>query len=128
MAGLLTAHFLGDFTHASTPRMLAAKRHGMPLLPIAEHAWLHANLVIFVCGCCSPLLPYNFDVMLSRFLACFGLEFVSHLLLDVFKGRLAYWFPRTGEPACKRYWYVFGLDQLAHQLVLVGINVILWWP
>jgi hypothetical protein len=49
LLSLLAIHWAADFTQLSTPTMLAAKRYGMPLFPIWQHALLHGVLMgIFI--------------------------------------------------------------------------------
>ncbi len=45
VAGLLLAHFIGDYTPLATSRMQDAKSGGTPIAPIAGHALIHAKLV-----------------------------------------------------------------------------------
>lgn len=47
------------------------------------------------------------------------IQVTSHFAIDVLKGKLNVWLPSVGSPANKSHWYIFGADQLAHQLVIV---------
>lgn len=121
---LLFAHWLGDYTHLSRPYMLAAKRTGAPLMPIFDHALVHACLVAVVV---TMYLPNN-PLSIGPLVICFMLELVTHFLIDVLKGRLNVWMPKLKNPANPYHWYVFGLDQCAHLLVLLWIaNIITYF-
>jgi NADH:ubiquinone oxidoreductase subunit H len=50
-----------------------------------------------------------------------GLQLVTHFLIDVWKGRMNGWFPALRSPSNKGHWIVFGLDQLLHTLVIIGM-------
>lgn len=112
LVSLLITHWLADYTHLSTKWMLDAKTRGRPLLPIFAHAAVHAALVLAV------LLAF-IDPGKALLLALFQLT--SHFLIDVGKGRMGVWFPSLKNPANRGHWYLFGLDQLLHQLVIVVI-------
>lgn len=115
LIGLLFCHYLGDFTHLSRPYMLKAKAVGKPLRPILDHAAIHAvlmgALVWIMCGPGPAVLV-------------FIIELVTHFLIDVLKGRLNVWYPKLANPATPWHWYVFGVDQLLHILVIILITVI----
>lgn len=110
LIGLNLCHFLGDYTHLSTKEMLAAKRIGKPLLPIMAHATVHAVLMAVF------LLAFT-DAYTCR--AMLSLQFISHLGIDILKGKLNVWFPTLANPANKYHWYIFGADQFFHQLVII---------
>lgn len=91
--------------------MLAAKRIGKPLSPIFLHSFIHTSLmgaVIALYGCKNVQL-----------LACMVLQLLSHFVIDVLKGKLNVWVPIVSNPVNKQHWYIFGLDQLLHQLIIV---------
>ena len=111
------AHFLGDYTHLSTAEMLQAKRIGSPLFPIFLHAITHT--VLF------GIVLWYFTDTITRFI-CLGIELISHFAIDVLKGKLNVWFPSLSNPANKFHWYVFGLDQFAHQLIIILIVYLIW--
>lgn len=109
-------HWLADYTHLSTKLMLDAKRLGRPLLPIFYHACVHYGLVAIV------LLPFLWpDKPLEWVLLC-QLQLFSHWGIDILKGRMNGWFPSLQNPANKFHWYIFGFDQLLHQVVLIIIT------
>ncbi len=93
--------------------MLLAKRLGTPLYPIFIHALIHAFLFQIV------LFLFVKDITLVGNLSLF--ELGTHFSIDVLKGRLNGWFPKLSNPANKFHWYVFGLDQFLHQLVIITI-------
>ena len=107
---LNVAHFIGDYTHASTPTMLKAKRYGVPLGPIIAHAGVHATLFFFV------VWMYN-DIWCA--VAAGVVQLVSHAIIDTTKGRLTALFLEFENPANKRHWYLFGADQFLHQIVII---------
>ncbi len=114
LGALFLAHYLGDFTPLLTARMLEAKAQGSPLKPIAGHAAVHSVLVgVAVAVLAAPAW--------SLLLAVCGIEFGTHFVIDATRGRLARVFPVLRDPERGVYWHVFGLDQLAHMLVLLGL-------
>jgi uncharacterized membrane protein AbrB (regulator of aidB expression) len=100
LACLLLAHYLGDFTPLSTGRMLEAKAAGGPVSLIASHAGVQTILVALVVAVAS-----GFDLRLIAVVV--AIEFVTHFAID--------------DPTNRAFWWVLGLDQLAHCLVLVLI-------
>ena len=113
----LLCHFIGDFSHCSLvmfPSVLKAKGIGKPFLPIALHAGVH--------GLCVFLAVLLFFGPWLALLAAL-LEWFTHTGIDVLKGRLNVWIPSL-DPRNIWHWWAFGLDQMAHMLVLVGINVL----
>ncbi len=114
LAGLFLAHFLGDFTALATPAMQAAKAKGRPVGPIAAHAAVHALLVtLVVWGVVAPALP-----VLS---VAAALELSSHFCIDWLRGFFSRRRPALADPTGGPFWVAFGLDQLAHALVLIGV-------
>lgn len=107
---LLFGHWLADFTHLSQPYMLAAKKFGRPLTPIFHHALVHAILVMLIL-ICHAADPYR------TLLACL-MMLVSHFTIDVWKGRMNVWFPSLQSPVNVFHWWIFGLDQMLHIVVL----------
>ncbi|OZI06606.1 hypothetical protein BWI93_19190 [Siphonobacter sp. BAB-5385] len=103
-------HFAADFTHLSTPWMLSAKRFGKPVLPIAAHALLHTTLFLLV-GLCIAEAWAAIVVAL--------IQFITHGSIDVLKGRINARYASLQSPANPYHWYVFGFDQLLHQLVII---------
>ncbi len=119
LGALFLAHYLGDFTPLLTARMLEAKAQGSPLKPIAGHAAVHSVLVgVAVAVLAAPAW--------SLLLAVCGIEFGTHFVIDATRGRLARVFPILRDPEQGVYWYVFGLDQLAHMLVLLGLAALVF--
>lgn len=109
---LLFCHWLADYTHLSQPHMLAAKRFGKPLLPILQHAITHGILMAAIIG-----FYINGGLLLWLFL----FQVITHFTIDTLKGRANVWVPELQDPANPYHWYVFGIDQLLHQLVIVGM-------
>lgn len=109
-------HWAADFTHLSMPYMLEAKKIGKPLGPIYTHAMVHAVLMTVV------IIFYGFAYGvpdMHSWVYYFWLQLISHFLIDTLKGKLNVWVPSVANPANKIYWYVFGLDQLLHTLVII---------
>lgn len=105
------AHWLGDYTHLSRPYMLQAKRTGSPMLPIFHHALVHAILQF--------LTVLIFTENVKNLADVFIIQLVSHFLIDVWKGRMNVWFPSLSNPANKYHWYVFGIDQFFHSVIII---------
>lgn len=106
-------HFLGDYTHLSMPYMLKAKATGSPWLPIFHHSWIHA---VLMCGATCIITP-------DKNMWCFvtGIQLLSHFIIDTLKGKCNVWFPHLKDISKYPHWYVFGLDQFAHQLVIITL-------
>lgn len=114
LIALFTSHFLADFTHLSTAKMLEAKRFGTPLFPIFQHALVHSLFVFIV------LLFTNLSWEIVFDLTFFQLS--THFLIDIWKGKMNKWFPVVQSPANKLHWVLFGFDQLLHAIVLIIIS------
>jgi hypothetical protein len=114
LAGLFLAHFLGDFTPLSTPQMLEAKANARPMWLIGAHAFVHTILVTVVILLVA--LP-----ALSILALAAGIEFVTHFGLDAGRAKLGRRVPHLNDPSRNRFWYVLGLDQFAHAVVLIGL-------
>lgn len=118
-------HFLGDYTHLSTGKMLKAK--GKPIGPIALHGLVHGLLCFSICLLYATILiklnmPYpSFSIVLF----CFIIMFLTHTAIDILKGRLNLFYPKLSNPKNVFHWYVFGLDQLLHQIVIILIAYII---
>ncbi len=112
LSSLFFAHYLGDFSPLATARMQAAKADGGPLLTIAAHAAVHSLLA----GLAVLLLA---AVNWSTVLVVIAIIFVSHFALDALKARLGQRFPALNSAQRNEFWYVLGMDQFAHALVLI---------
>jgi len=116
LIGLFLCHTLADYTHLSTEKMLAAKRFGKPLAPIILHALMHTMLMFFF------LLFITDSWILIPVLA---IQFISHFLIDTWKGRMNGWFPSLQNPANKWHWVIFGTDQYLHALIIIAMSAML---
>lgn len=105
-------HFFGDYSHLSTSWMLSAKSKGTPLLPIFAHACMHMGLMFLA-------LVIFIQPTHAQLAICCLLQLFSHFGIDVLKGKLNVWYPVISNPAQKPHWYVFGIDQTLHQLVII---------
>lgn len=113
LALLLIAHFLGDYTPLASAPMQAAKTGNGRAAWIAAHAGVHAVLVLAAVAAVrrQPTL----------LLAAAGIEFATHLLMDVIKMKLTRSYAALRDPTRGPFWHLHGFDQLIHGLVLVGI-------
>jgi hypothetical protein len=107
---LMFCHWLADFTHISTPWMQKAKQNGKPVFPIFIHACVHGTLMCIVL---LFFVPIKIVFVLTAFQIC------THFCIDVLKGRLNVWFPSLANNTNPFHWYVFGVDQMFHQAVIV---------
>lgn len=107
---LNVCHWAADFTHLSTDWMLNAKKYGKPLYPIFIHALVHA-ILFFVSVWCL----YDLDKAIFAGI----LQWTSHFFIDLFKGKLNYFFRQLEDPTNKFHWWVFGADQLLHHFIIL---------
>ncbi len=107
---LNVCHFLGDYSHLSTTWMLSAKRLGKPVLPIAAHSLIHTSMFF---GCVFVL--YGIE---KAWIAA-AVQFPTHLIIDLMKGKMNAWFIQLQDPSNKFHWYMFGFDQFLHQSVII---------
>lgn len=110
LVGLFICHFLADYTHLSTRWMLNAKKLGTPLLPIFSHALVHSILMII-------FLMFFVDINLALKLGY--IQLITHFLIDIWKGKMNYYFPSLQSPSNTWHWIVFGFDQLLHTIVII---------
>ena len=110
---LLIGHFLGDFSPLATRKMQEAKVGARPPGLIAAHAAVHAILTL---GAVAAIVS-DWSLVLTAAAVQFG----THLIIDYTKMKLGVRYATFQDPESGPYWYLFGADQLAHQLVLVAI-------
>lgn len=115
---LLVAHDLGDFTPLATERIREAKARGRPLRLIGMHAAIHAVLVAL-----AVMMVVRPSLALLALAA--GLELLTHFVIDVAKARVGVRVPSLGDMRTNPFWWLLGVDQLLHLLVLVGIAFII---
>lgn len=108
---LLICHWAADFSHLSMPYMLQAKRIGRPIMPILHHALIHGTLML------SVMLLYSSDYM--GIFGCFMFEVATHWGIDITKGKISDEWPKLADPSNPYHWYIFGLDQLLHVIVII---------
>ena len=111
LLALNLCHWAADFTHLSTQWMLNAKRLGKPITPILAHAGVHATLFFIFIS-----FLHGFE---AGFLSA-AIQFPTHFVIDVWKGRLNGWFENLQNPTNKYHWWIFGLDQYLHQAVIIA--------
>ena len=114
LVSLLVCHYLADFC-LTTSAMIRAKADGRNVWPIMLHAGIHALLI--------GAWWLFWGVVWNSLLLFMLVEFVSHFLIDTIKGRLTARFSTLSDQQRKPYWMLFGLDQLLHLLIVVGICV-----
>lgn len=112
LAALLLSHYLADFCF-TTHSMIRAKSDGKYLFPIMLHSSIHALLM----GICLIVYGTTYHLLLSLIL----LEFISHFIIDIAKGRLTHAYPSLSDNHRKPYWIVYGMDQFLHQLIIIVI-------
>lgn len=113
---LLLSHFFFDYGKLITPSMVAAKSKGRPIGPIAKHALFHTIGVFLV-------LLLNGIPIIPNILLCF-FEFITHLLIDISKGKVETRFPKLKDPKNPWTWHLFQCDQLLHVTVMYIISII----
>ena len=112
LISLLVCHYLADFC-LTTPKMIRAKADGRTPWPIMLHAAIHAGLMTI----CLLLWAISWKAVLLAM----AVEWITHFLIDWTKARLSIRFLILTDQQQKPYWMLYGLDQLLHQLVIVGI-------
>lgn len=112
LLSLLFCHYLADFCLTSSA-MIRAKSDGQNPWPIVLHAAIHTGLMAI---CLLLWTTFWKAVLLAM-----AVEWGTHFLIDWAKARLSVRFPRLADPQQKPYWMLYGLDQLLHQLVIIGI-------
>lgn len=100
--------------------MLAAKRVGSPIAPILDHALVHGFLMMVV----ATITVFVMGVNPLFILATLGIQASTHCFIDILKGKSNVWLPSLTNPANPFHWWIFGLDQLAHILVIILITVL----
>lgn len=117
LVGLFTGHYLGDFTPLLTSRMLAAKREGRPLGQIALHGAIHGALAAIAIGVAASPRPGTLALGAAIVLG-------SHFAIDCGRARLSVRFPVLRDSGKRAFWAAFGLDQLAHGVVLIIVAAV----
>lgn len=110
---LFLGHYLGDFTHLSTNKMLESKDAARNILWIFAHAAVHAFF--------SSLVAFAFTLDLSTFFAVFMFVLVGHSVIDMLKSIICTSYPMFKDVKNRAYWYVFGADQFLHACNLIGV-------
>lgn len=119
LIALNVCHWMADYTHLSTKWMLTAKRIGSPSFPIFCHALVHATLMGIVIFIFITSVTHVVSFPLNIEFELFVLQLSTHFLIDILKGKINVWFPSVSNPANIKHWYVFGFDQLLHQIVII---------
>jgi hypothetical protein len=115
--GLLAAafslkHFLADFVLQTKWIALGKDRRDAWLMPLGAHVATHAGLAFAIILVVAPRLWWLALV-----------DFAVHFTIDRGKSivsRWGQWGPQDGP-----YWWLFGFDQLLHQLTNIALAVAL---
>lgn len=123
---LFACHFLADYTHLSTLWMLKAKARGTPIFPIFCHAAVHAVLMSFAIAIYFDIISFPYDVYhKTLYYYVIGLQLISHTVIDVCKGLISR-NPYFTNNMARPYWILMGIDQLAHQSIILLMVYILY--
>lgn len=115
LVGLQLKHFVADFL--LQPGWILAGKGDFRLPGGYAHAGLHAALTAAVMALAS--------VPPSILAIVFVAEFVVHYALDYAKVHYSHNVDMSSQ--AKKYWGLFGADQLAHQLTYVLITYVGLW-
>jgi hypothetical protein len=117
LVGLFTAHYLGDFTPLLSQRMLAAKREGRPIAPIALHGVIHGVLAAAAVGiaAAAPLGTLGLAA---------AIVLVSHFTIDLVRAQASARHPTLRDSGHRAFWAALGFDQLLHGLVLIAVAAV----
>lgn len=118
MTAFLLKHFFADFP-LQTVYMLGKGKKGLEwIMPLAAHCLVHALFTAII------ITIYDYD-----FVWLAGLEFVIHFIVDRVKAtqRLPQgpWNDQERGKLLSKYYFFFGLDQLAHGLTYIGLIYIM---
>jgi hypothetical protein len=105
-------HFFADFVLQTRWIALGKDRRVDWLAPLAAHVGIHAGLALAIILIVAPRLWW---------LAL--IDLVVHFAIDRGKSLVGRW-GRCG-PQDARYWWLFGFDQLLHQLTNIGLALAL---
>ncbi len=117
LVSLLTAHYLGDFTPLLTDRMLAAKREGRPVGPIALHGAIHGVLAAVAIAVVASPPPRTLGTGAAIVL-------VSHFAIDLGRAQFSARFPALRDSGRGAFWSALGFDQFLHGLVLIAVAAV----
>jgi len=106
------SHFIFDFVFR-TNSMIEAKKFSKPIFPIIEHAILHAFSFYLI----GSMFKFPFEINFTIYL----IEFVSHFLIDYFKGFINRFNSITNDVSKSMFWTLFGFDQFLHQIIIIII-------
>jgi hypothetical protein len=101
-------HFVADFVLQTGWMARRKERPTGWVGPLAAHALCHGSLTLIVALAVAPALWW---------LAL--LDLGTHFMVDRAKASLTAWSCWT--PAQARYWWLFGFDQMLHQLTNIAI-------
>ncbi len=117
LVGLFAAHYLGDFTPLLTERMLAAKREGRPVGPVALHGTIHGALAAGAIGITAapPLGVLGLGA---------AIVLVSHFAIDLGRAQFSARYAALRDSGHRAFWGALGFDQLLHGLVLIAVAAV----
>jgi len=105
------AHFLGDFTPLNK-WFVKAKQYSKPMWLVIGHGAVNGILY-------GTFVWLIIDIKVA--MLAFVIEFVTHTIIDVLKGKINQWFPIVEDRNKQIHWTIMGADQLLHQIVLIFI-------
>lgn len=110
-------HLLADFAFQSSYMVMGKGLKGCAFIkPLASHCLVHVVL--------SAPIIYLF--LGSNFMWLLGLEFIIHFIIDRLKSGPRYGGRFSMGQSPKMFWFLFGVDQLLHQLTYI-LFVFLWF-
>lgn len=114
LTALFVKHFVADFP-LQTGYMLGKGKPGLAfILPLGTHCAVHMILTLMIIICFN----INFAWLAVA-------EFFAHFLIDrakaTYKLPAGAWAPEEKGKYLTKYYYAFGLDQLAHGLCYIAI-------
>lgn len=114
---LFFIHFIADFSHLSTDKMLAAKSN--PSTPSAlglifAHAAIHGLLM-------SIIVALFFGVHTLEFVFALMIVTISHFIIDLGKATMTDSYDWAKDISSRKFWYLFGFDQFLHASVILLI-------
>lgn len=111
-------HFLADFPLQNLYMLGKAKQGLAWILPLSAHCSVHSALSLCIILLINPRLFW-----------LVGLEFMAHFVIDRIKVcqklPIGPWSPESKGKYLSKYYFDFGMDQLAHQLTYVAMIYIM---
>jgi hypothetical protein len=111
-------HLLADYVW-QTPYMLGKGKKGIEwILPLGAHCLVHSVLSAMIIVCFRPEMVWLVVV-----------EFFAHFLIDrvkaTYKLPAGQWANEEKGKYLGKYYFAFGMDQMAHHLTYIGMVYVL---